>query len=169
MEPLIGVFSSGSEAEATVLELLNQNVPKAAVLCLTEIDHERTSSMKTMGRFIGAFVGFGTGFSMGVVASLALAHSEVSHLLLAGFGVASLMSLLCALLGGGLCRTAVSFQSRLKKIGIDRSNLDFNYLQGLLKEGKAVLLVNGDAVPGATKVISSCLRAYKSEAAKSVA
>ena len=65
MDPLIGVFSSRSEAEATVLELLNQNVPKAAVLCLTEIDHERTSSMKTMGRFIGAFVGFGTGFSMG--------------------------------------------------------------------------------------------------------
>lgn len=169
MEPMIGIFSSRAEAEDAVVELAKQNVPRAAIACLTEVDHERISAMSTMGKFVGAFVGFGTGFSMGVLGSLLRAHNEVRQLLLSGFVIASLMALLCALLSARLCTAALSIGPKLKTIGVDRSNLDLKFVTTLLKQGSSVVIVNSDAVPSGPQVLLQPFSRHKSEAASSAA
>jgi hypothetical protein len=166
---MIGIFSSRAEAEDAVAELAKQNVPRAAIACLTDVDHERTSAMSAMGKFVGAFVGFGTGFSMGVVGSLLRAHNEVRQLLLSGFVIASLMALFSALLGARLCGAAVSFRPKLKSIGVDESNLDLKFVTTLLKQGSSLVIVNSDAVPSGPQVLVQPVSRHKSEAASSAA
>jgi hypothetical protein len=146
MEPLIGVFASQAEAQNAMRELLDREVPNQAIVYLTQEDHERVSCARNLGRFVGAFVGFGTGFSIGIVGCLLLAYPDISQLLLFGFGTATLMSLVCAFAGGALCNAAVSFRPKLRTIGANAANLDFEFVTTALRRGSSVIIVNRDFV-----------------------
>lgn len=170
MEPLIGVFSSSSEAEKAVRQL-REHVPQDAIVCLTDPDQERISCARELGKFVGAFVGFGSGFSIGIVGCFVLAHTEIRQLLLFGFGTAIVLAAACAVLGSALCNAAVSFRTKLRAIGVKAANLDHAFIDGLLQRGNSVILVNSDSVAGAREelVISILGQCKAAEAARSAA
>lgn len=87
----IGVFSSRTDAEHAVHELLDVQVPREAITFLTpEVGSEGHSGVaKTLGAFVGGAVASGAGLSAGIVAATLLVPG-IGPILAIGIGAATL-------------------------------------------------------------------------------
>jgi anti-sigma B factor antagonist len=145
METAIGVFAQRDRAEEAVKNLLEQGVPKDAIVYLTRSEREASSIGKELGAYVGGLMGGAAGMSAGVVAATALAIPGVGAVFALGFGAAALLGLVGAGTGAAVGQAAAHDSNAPSPTSGEASAEDSAYFREVLNEGHSLIVVRTES------------------------
>lgn len=148
METAIGVFAARERAENAVKRLLEEHVPKDAIVYLTLSESEAKSVGRQLGAYAGGLVGGAAGLSAGVAAASLLAIPGLGPVFALGFGAAALLGLVGA--GTGATVGAHKSSDAPAPTSSVTSAKDAAYFREVLNEGHSLIVVRTESARVAT-------------------
>lgn len=150
MEDVVGIFSSRSDVDRAVEQLIQSGIsadriiflsgerPDAELSSVPTTDAERDGMGKTMGSFVGGVTGASTGLGLGsAIASLMV--PGVGPILAAGIGAAALLGI-----GGAAVGAKIGESSEHEyDTGVARDDVEL-YRQ-LLRQHRSILVIETDS------------------------
>ncbi len=155
METCIGVFSSRTRAEQSVLELLRNQVPKESILFLTRSEAEAQSFAKELGAAVGGFMGAATGMTAGVAAATMLVVPGIGPVFALGFGAAALFGLVGAQTGSAVGKAAAGSAEPEVAPSTDKPE-DTAFFAEVLNSGRSLVVVrteSAETAKSATEIL----------------
>ena len=143
METAIGVFVSRERAEEAVRELLQQKVPREAIVFLTLSESEAVALGKELGGYAGGFVGGSAGLAAATVASLAIPGIGLVFAL--GVGATALLGLVGAGTGAAMGKAISEGAGVVPPTAGAQSAEDAAFFREVLKEGRSLIVVRTES------------------------
>ncbi len=150
METAIGVFSSRERAEQAVQELLDQKVPREAIVFLTRSETEATSVGKELAVTVGGLMGFATGMSTGVSIAMLLLVPEIGQVFALGFGAAALLGLAGAGAGSAIGKSVGRASTDAQPTPEEEISEEVTFFREVLAEGRSLVVVRTESHQTAT-------------------
>jgi anti-sigma B factor antagonist len=145
METAIGVFAERERAEEAVKHLLDQDVPKEAIVYLTRSETEAKVVGKELGAYAGGFVGGAAGLSAGVAAATLLAIPGIGPVFALGLGAAALLGLVGAGTGAAVGAGVADDPNAPAITTGPAASEDTAFFQKVLGEGHSLIVVRTES------------------------